>query len=102
MRRALLAFALLGMATGDASAHGPAGANAWRGLDTAESHVPARGVRVVKPELQRRVRIMAGHFRMGSSPTDLVRAAILCKREVFAPACDGQGIAQILRAEQYA
>ncbi len=51
-------------------------------------------VRTVEPE---RVRLRGATFTMGSSPTEMVRAVMMCRREVFGLACDR--IAPRFRAE---
>ena len=98
---ALSTLAVLGVH--DASASGPPRNNSWwRGLEAAEEHTSARGVVAVKPSIAGRVRILGAQFRMGSSPVDLVRAIILCKREVFSNECERPEVAALFHAEWHA
>ena len=60
----------------------------WRGLDSPRSHAPAGGVVVLRPSLERRVRIAGGKFVMGSTASEMVRAMKLCEREPYGARCE--------------
>ena len=69
----------------------------WSGLDAPLESAPARGVQSLRVPIEGRARIAGGTFTMGSSPTDMVRAVMLCRREVLRSKCDD--IANRFRAE---
>ena len=93
-----LGFATLVALAGDVRAHKPPRAESWwTGLDAAGDSAPARGVQAVRMPPQGRVRIPAGRFVMGSTPTEMMRAVSLCRREIFRARCDDA--ASAFRAE---
>jgi formylglycine-generating enzyme required for sulfatase activity len=53
----------------------------WLGLPRAPYSAPASGIVVLRPPLERRVRIAGGRFIMGSVPSEWERATKLCQRE---------------------
>jgi sulfatase modifying factor 1 len=59
----------------------------WLGLGPARPSAPAAGVVALRPGVERRVRIVGGHFMMGSTPSEMVRAMKLCEREPFGLHC---------------
>lgn len=76
----------------------------WRGLGPSESRAPATGIVVLRPSLERRVRIAGGRFVMGSTPSEMVRAVKLCEREPLGARCGGVGddVGPWIRAEGHA
>ena len=94
----VLPLVLATLASGDVRAHRPPGAPSWwAGLDAPTETAPARGVQYVRLPPSGRVRIPGGRYVMGSTPTEMMRAVALCKREVFRSRCDD--IATAFRAE---
>ena len=84
----------------DASAGRSPRRSPWtRALEPSVEHAPARGVQAVAPPPTGRVRVMGGRFRMGSSPTDMVRALVLCHREIGESRCGDQDMSLLLRSE---
>jgi formylglycine-generating enzyme required for sulfatase activity len=69
----------------------------WPGLGHPSTTAPMQGVVALKVEARGRVRIASGHFIMGSAPTDMMRAVVLCGRELLKARCDE--IAPMFRAE---
>src|SRR6476469_6099799 len=69
----------------------------WSGLDAPTPAAPARGVHALRAPVEGRARIAGTTFVMGSSPTDMVRAVMMCRREVLHAKCDD--IASRFRAE---
>jgi sulfatase modifying factor 1 len=69
----------------------------WSGLDAPTETAPARGVHALRLAVEGRARIAGTTFTMGSSPTDMVRAVMLCRREVLRAKCDEVAVA--FRAE---
>ena len=61
----------------------------WLGLGPAGSRIPAAGIVVLRPPVERRVRIAGGRFVMGSTPSEMVRAVKLCEREPLGVRCSG-------------
>jgi len=59
----------------------------WLGLDPALPSALAGGIVVLRPPLERRVRIAGGMFVMGSTPSEMVRAIKLCEREPLGMLC---------------
>ena len=55
----------------------------WLGLERGTSRAPAMGIVVLRPPLERRVRITGGRFVMGSTPSEMVLAIKLCEREAL-------------------
>ncbi|MDB4941502.1 MAG: hypothetical protein JWP97_1036 [Labilithrix sp.] len=75
----------------------------WLGLDPPAARASAGAIVVLRPPLERRVRIPGGSFVMGSTPSEMVRAIKLCEREPEGASCsDGASVAQWIRAEGYA
>lgn len=76
----------------------------WIGLDAAALRAPAAGVVVLRPSLERRVRIPGGRFVMGSTPSEMVRAMKLCERETYGARCQipEDWVSHYIRAEGYA
>ena len=74
----------------------------WLGLGAAAQSAPVNGVVVLRPALERRVRIAGMQFAMGSTPSDMVRAMKMCEQEPHGVRCsDGAESAQWVRAEGY-
>ena len=69
----------------------------WAGLDAPRESAPARGVQALRLAVDGRARVAGGTFIMGSSPTDMVRAVMLCRREILHVRCDD--VAMQFRAE---
>ncbi len=69
----------------------------WNGLDSPTPTAPARGVHALRAPIEGRARIAGTTFVMGSSPTEMVRAVMMCRREVLRAMCDDR--AQRFRAE---
>src|SRR5262249_19813664 len=69
----------------------------WSGLDSPTPSAPARGVHALRAPVEGRARIAGTTFVMGSSPTDMVRAVMMCRREVLRAKCDD--MASRFRAE---
>jgi formylglycine-generating enzyme len=63
----------------------------WLGLDPPASRAPAEGVVVLRPALERRVRIAGGRFVMGSTPSEMIGAMKLCEREPYGARCESRG-----------
>jgi formylglycine-generating enzyme required for sulfatase activity len=101
MRNVLLLVVVAGaVVAGDASAdRGTIPTALARGLAPAPEHARARGVVVLRPPREGRVRVVGGTFRMGSTPVEMARAVALCRREVLGNHCDDPGIANGFRAE---
>ena len=76
----------------------------WRGLGPSEARAPAAGIAVLRPPLERRVRIAGGRFVMGSTPSEMVRAVKLCEREPLGVRCGATGdeVGPWIRAEGHA
>ncbi|MBX3191447.1 MAG: SUMF1/EgtB/PvdO family nonheme iron enzyme [Labilithrix sp.] len=76
----------------------------WLGLPPAPFRAPADGIVVLRPPLERRVRIAGGRFVMGSVPSEWERATKLCQREPLGWRCtDGaDDISPWIRAEGHA
>lgn len=76
----------------------------WLGLDAAASTAPAGGVIVLRPPVERRVRITGGRFVMGSTASEMVQAVKMCEREPRGALCDGtrDTIGPWIRAEGHA
>ena len=86
----ILASLLALVITGDAEAQRPLRAEAWaRGLDAAKesTNTPANVI-ALRTAPSGRVRIPSGHFQMGSTPIDMMRAMDLCRREILRAHCD--------------
>ena len=62
----------------------------WLGLSPAGSFArgPASGVVMLRPPVERRVRIAGGKFVMGSTASEMVQAMKLCEREPRGALCD--------------
>ena len=71
----------------------------WRALDTPAASVDARGVQIVKMAPRGRVRVPGGHFVMGSTPAEMLRAIELCRREVLRSSCENDILQASFRAE---
>jgi len=74
----------------------------WVGLGRGAPSAPAEGVVVLRPPLERRVRITGGRFVMGSTPGEMLRAMKLCEREPYGARCEtrqGGDIGPWIRAE---
>jgi formylglycine-generating enzyme required for sulfatase activity len=69
------------------------------GLAAPTTHAQARGVIVLRPPVEGRVRVLGSTFRMGSTTLDLRRALALCQREVRSNLCDEDFVTRPLRAE---
>jgi formylglycine-generating enzyme required for sulfatase activity len=61
----------------------------WLGLGPTDSHAAASGIVVLRPPVERRVRIAGGRFVMGSTASEMVRAVKLCEREPLGARCAG-------------
>lgn len=61
----------------------------WLGLGPSEARAPATGIVVLRPPLERRVRIAGGTFKMGSTASETQTAVKLCEREPLGVRCDG-------------
>jgi sulfatase modifying factor 1 len=84
----------------DARAHRPQRPESWwAGLDAGATSAPTEGVRVLRATRRGRVRIPAGTFIMGSTPSAMARAIALCEREVRAPQCHNDNVVAMVRAE---
>src|SRR5438270_918347 len=93
-----LGIATLVATLADVRAHRPPRAESWwNGLDTPSERAPARGVQVVRTPPRGRVLVPGGRFIMGSTPTEMMRAVSLCRREIFRARCDDAATA--FRAE---
>lgn len=77
----------------------------WLGLGHAEALAPAEGIVVLRPPMERRVRITGGRFVMGSTPSEMVKAVKLCEREPLGTRCSGgvaDDVGHWIRAEGHA
>jgi formylglycine-generating enzyme len=76
----------------------------WLGLGPTDSRAPAMGIVVLRPPMERRVRIAGGRFVMGSTPSEMVSAVKLCEREPLGAICaDARtGVGPWIRAEGWA
>src|ERR1700723_538005 len=84
----------------DARGHRPEAADAWwAGLGPASLDAPASGVQVLGVAPRGRVRIPAGTFVMGATPTQQNRATALCEREVRKSECHQRGFISLVRAQ---
>src|SRR4051812_9727031 len=61
----------------------------WLGFGRSDSRAQAVGIVVLRPPLERRVRIAGGRFVMGSTASETVSAIKLCEREPLGVRCDG-------------
>jgi sulfatase modifying factor 1 len=61
----------------------------WLGLGPTSSQAAASGIVVLRPPVERRVRIAGGRFVMGSTASEMVRAVKLCEREPRGALCAG-------------
>ncbi len=64
----------------------------WAGLDAPSETAPASGVHALRLAVSGRARVSGGSFVMGSSPTDMVRAVMMCRREILRVRCDDVGL----------
>jgi formylglycine-generating enzyme required for sulfatase activity len=84
----------------DARGHRPQPADAWwAGLGPATLDAPASGVQVLGMAPRGRVRIPAGTFVMGATPTQMARAIALCEHEVRNSECHQKGFIAMVRAQ---
>lgn len=60
----------------------------WLGLGPSASRAPAEGTVVLRPALERRVRIAGGRFVMGSTASEMVHAMKICEREPYGARCE--------------
>ncbi|CAN5921408.1 hypothetical protein BH11MYX4_BH11MYX4_61540 [soil metagenome] len=76
----------------------------WLGLGSGVVRAPATGIVVLRPPLERRVRVGGGKFVMGSTPSEMVSAVKLCEREPLGVRCGGSGdeVGPWIRAEGHA
>jgi formylglycine-generating enzyme required for sulfatase activity len=76
----------------------------WLGLGPSDSRAAAAGIVVLRPSLERRVRIAGGKFVMGSTASEMDRAIKLCQREPLGARCDGMraDVGPLIRAEGHA
>lgn len=96
----VLGASLLAGVAVEAHAGGPPRADRWwGGLDVPAASVDARGVQVVKLPPRGRVRVPGGHFIMGSTPAEMLRAIELCRREVLRSSCESVTLQASFRAE---
>jgi formylglycine-generating enzyme len=73
----------------------------WLGLGSSEVRAPAAGIVVLRPPLERRVRIGGGRFVMGSTPSEMVSAVKLCEHEPLGVKCSDD-VGPWIRAEGHA
>jgi formylglycine-generating enzyme required for sulfatase activity len=69
------------------------------GLDASKTTATARGIAVLRPLPEGRVRLPGGTFTMGSNQTQMEFARALCAREVLAARCRDVDIEASIRAE---
>src|SRR4051794_6060780 len=61
--------------------------NVWAGLPKPAEHGATSGVVALRMPLERRVRIPGGTFPMGSRPTEMELALVLCEKELLGTRC---------------
>ena len=96
----LLAVVVAASAGNAVAAAPPRASRWWATLDGPQERAPARGVRTLRPSVVGRVRVMGGLFRMGSTPIDMIRALVMCRKETLGTVCDE--LQNVFRAEGHA
>ena len=59
----------------------------WLGLGPASPSAAAGSIVVLRPAVERRVRIAGAQFVMGSTPSEIARAVRFCEQEPLGPLC---------------